>query len=52
MSSAKEVKKNCCCIVHTYEGPGTMHSKGEIRRKRKAEERKRKKVEENDHSFV
>jgi len=44
MPSAKDVNKNCCGIVHTYEGPGTVHSKSEIRRKRKEEEeRKRKK---------
>jgi hypothetical protein len=52
MSSAKDVNKNCCGIVHTYEGPGTVHSKSEIGRKRKEEERKRKKVEESDHGFI
>ena len=37
------MNKNCCGIVHTYEGPGTVHSKGEIRRKRNEEESERKK---------
>jgi len=41
MFSAKDMNENCCSIVHTYEGPGTVHSKGEIRRKRKEEERKK-----------
>jgi hypothetical protein len=53
MSSAKDVNKNCCGVGHIYEGPGTVHSKGEIRRERKEEERKRKQsVEERDHGFV
>jgi len=48
----KYVNTNCCGLVHTYDGPGTVHSEGEIRRKRKEEERKRKKVEETDHGFI
>jgi hypothetical protein len=51
LSSAKDVNKKCCGIVHTGEGPGTVHSKGDIRRKTKEEERK-KNMEGSDHGFV
>jgi len=54
VSSAKNVNKNCCGKVHTFEGPDTVHSKGEIRRKRNEKEKKKKKrnVEERDLGFI